>query len=533
MPNGGRRGQRDNRLVAGDDGDSVIAMVRLLSTAAALSLAVLATPAAAEWREASTDHFLIYADSGEAWLRGFAERLERGSAAIRVLRPQTDPEGERSNRVVVYAVAGMAVVQDLCGKCGSVAGFYVPRVGHSVIYTPRSSMGRGEMDLTSDIVLFHEYAHHIMFSNTVQAYPRWYSEGFAEVFSTIRITDDKSVEIGRPAKHRAYNLLNSGLKIERLLDPPAKMTAVDQDVFYGRAWMLSHMLMFDSARSGQIERYLQLLNTGKPSIVAAREAFGDLGALQKSLDSYVRKPIRFARMPAAMVRSGATSLRVLTPGEAAMMPVRLRSDRGVNTVSAALLVPDARRRAAPFAADPGAQVALAEAEYDAGNDLQAEAAADRALAANPRDPRAMLYKGRVLVRRAIAARADAATWRAARAWFVKANGIDPNAAEPLLLYYRSFAQAGAKPTANAAAALARAFALSPQDPGLRMTAVFQLLSDGKVAEARRALLPLAYDPHIPADRNFAARIVAMIDAGRATPEILGTTPAADENGGDR
>ena len=149
-------------------------MLRLLFRAAAvLPLVLSAAPVAAEWREASTDHFIIYADAGEAWTRGFAERLERTQGALRILHPQLDPEGERANRLVIYVVPSVEAVQTLCGKCGSVAGFYVPRVGHSVVYTPRSG-GADDLDINSDIVLFHEYSHHVMFSNTTVAFPRWY-----------------------------------------------------------------------------------------------------------------------------------------------------------------------------------------------------------------------------------------------------------------------------------------------------------------------------------------------------------------------
>lgn len=497
-------------------------MIRFLPRVAALALAVVATPAAAaEWREASTDHFLIYADASEKWTRGFAERLERMAAVLRTLQPHGDASNTRSNRIVIYVV-GLEGVQRLCGRCGSVAGFYVPRAGRSVAYTARTRT-EDEGDMTSDIVLFHEYAHHFMFSSADRVFPSWYSEGFAEFLSTMKIKADGSVEIGLPAAHRAYNLLTANMKIEKLFERPAVMNGEEADIFYGRSWMLTHMLTFDKARSGQIDRYLTLLYQGKPNLTAAREAFGDLAILQKQLNFYVTKPMRYVRMSAARAQPGTISLRTLTPGESAMMSVRLRSDRGVDNKQALALIPEARRQAARFATDPGAQVVLAEAEYDAGNDAEAEMAVDRALAADPKNMKALIYKGNVLVRRAVDAKStDPAAWRAARSWFVKANAIDNDAAEPLLLFYQSFAAAGAKPTANAAAGLARALELSPQDPGLRVLTARQFLMDGKLKDARRVLLPLAFNPHIPADRNGAAKIVAMIDAGKPSADILRT-----------
>ena len=49
----------------------------------AAGLALLAAqPALAEWHEASSDHFVIYADDKDTDLRKFAENLERYHSAI-------------------------------------------------------------------------------------------------------------------------------------------------------------------------------------------------------------------------------------------------------------------------------------------------------------------------------------------------------------------------------------------------------------------------------------------------------------------
>jgi len=491
-----------------------------LALAAAIFASIVARPAAAEWREASTDHFLIYADSGESWIASFANRLERAASALDLLQPNRQPGTSKANRVVIYAVSGTNAVQKLCGRCGSVAGFYVPRVGHSVAFSARTT-GSNAWDMTSDTVLFHEYAHHFLLSGEGVALPRWYNEGFAEFYSTVRVNRDGSVDLGLPAKHRAFNILNAGMKIEQVLESSAGTDGLSQDIFYGRSWALTHMLTFDKARRGQLNAYLVGLNSGKPNLVAAREAFGDLAVLQRNMENYVRGRMAGVRVIPEKVTPGAVALRVLTPGEAAMMPVRMQSDRGVSRAEAAGIVADARRRAALFASDAGTQVALAEAEYDAGNDAEAEAAADRALAARSDDIEALMYKGRVHVRRARAARSsDPKTWSAARSWLIKANKADPDAAEPLMLFYQSFAAAGQKPTANASAALYRALELSGQDPGVRVAAARQYVIDGRLAEARRTLLPLAYNPHVPAAANRFTRVVAAIDEKRSTAEIL-------------
>ena len=49
----------------------------------ALAALAAATPAQAEWREATSKHFVIYSEDSEKSVREFATRLERFDAALR------------------------------------------------------------------------------------------------------------------------------------------------------------------------------------------------------------------------------------------------------------------------------------------------------------------------------------------------------------------------------------------------------------------------------------------------------------------
>ena len=107
-----------------------------------------------------------------------------------------------------------------------------------------------------------------------------------------------------------------------------------------------------------------------------------------------------------------------------MMPLRIRSRVGVNKEQALALVTEARTVAARFPADPAVQAALAEAEYDAGNDAAAIAAADKALAADKTQVNAWVQKGYALFRSAADADDRKAAYRAARAPFVALNKLE-------------------------------------------------------------------------------------------------------------
>ena len=62
--------------------------------------------------------------------------------------------------------------------------------------------------MTGETVLYHEYAHHFMIASlTSRAYPRWFTEGFAEFFAGVRFKEDGTVLLGAPAQHRAAELV--------------------------------------------------------------------------------------------------------------------------------------------------------------------------------------------------------------------------------------------------------------------------------------------------------------------------------------
>ena len=72
--------------------------MRLVTGFFSFVLAMSATPAAAAWMEASSDHFVIYSDSDEKQLREFATGLERFDKGMRVLRSvdRAEDRGRRS-----------------------------------------------------------------------------------------------------------------------------------------------------------------------------------------------------------------------------------------------------------------------------------------------------------------------------------------------------------------------------------------------------------------------------------------------------
>jgi tetratricopeptide (TPR) repeat protein len=484
---------------------------------AVLLAASATTHARAAWVEAKSEHFIIFADLDPAELKAYGERLERFDQAVRTVRRMADPPLTDAARLTIYALKSESAIGKLFGDAG-VAGFYTARVSGAAAFVPRrAGSTHTKLDLDAETIFFHEYAHHLQLQDSNLALPGWVREGFAEFFSTARIEKDGSVLIGSPPLHRAWGLnLSDGLPIEQVLgETYGNLTDLGQDQFYGRSWLLVHYLTFERSRRGQLEKYLGAIQNGATATDAAKAAFGDFRTLHQELSRYLRGSLNGVRVDAGTAASGQLNIRKLSPGEAALMDVKVRSKRGVTSKMAPLVAQDARKAAAPYPQDPFVQSTLAEAEYDAQQYSAAEAAADRALAVDPNNVHALIYKGRAQMAMA-AANPASADWKTIRSWFARANKLDTENAEPLALYYLSYVQAGLTPTKNATAGLLYAVTLVPQDESARLLAVHQLLAEGRLAEAKSFFTPLAFDPHASDQwRLTAANVLKAIAAGDA------------------
>lgn len=478
-------------------------------------------PAQAAWHEASSDHFLIYSDQKESDIQKFAERLERYHDTMRFLFNRPAEKPSPSNRVTIYAVDSARDVRELSGMDNKyVQGFYVPRAGGSLAIVQRVRTG-GYVMSQSELILLHEYAHHFLMGSSARAYPRWLSEGFAEFYGTAKFGSDGSVGVGLSSKNRAYELaLARNVPIELLLDTQAYEAnkSKQYDSFYGRSWALYHMLHFSRERKGQMDVYVARLGEGKSEIEAAKAAFGDLSELGKDLDSYLRqRKITTYKIPAHYLKTGEIRIRKLNAAEAEIMPVRIRSKLGVDEEQAAALLGEARAVGTKYPHVPFVQSALAEAEYDAGNDKEAIAAADRAIAADANQINAYIQKGYALARRAQDAEDQDAAWKAVRAEFVKVNRIENDHPIPLMQFYRSYQGQGITPPEIAVHGLQRALELAPYDSQLRWMNATQYMMDEKYEWAAVTLGPLANNPHPSSLTERAQALMEEAQAKAAQP----------------
>lgn len=489
-------------------------MLRRILTFAALAF-FGAVPAFAAWHEVKSRHFIIYANEREDVLREFATRLEIFDQGVRNVQALSDPALTDSGRIRIYVFSDFANIDSFLG-IANARGIYLPRVTGTVAFVPKIDRAKGEIfQINSQTIFFHEYAHHLQLQSTAAAIPKWLIEGTAEFFSTAKIEKDGSVRFGTPANHRAYDIFTGrDLPLREMLgDTKEKLTSQQVDELYGRGWLLKHYLTFEPSRRGQIDRYLSLIQQGQPQLAAAEAAFGDLTRLEKELKDYQRRRrLTTLVVPPPPAGAGTIAIRPMDAGEAAIMSVRARTDRGVNSKSAVGVVNDARAVAARYPGNPVVMTALAEAEIDARDYDAAGTAADRAIALNPSSIDALIFKARALTGSATVAKATP-DWKQIRALLLRANRLDPDDPEPQMRYYLTFGLARERPSASAIKGLLYAAALVPQARNLRFLATQQLINDKEWDAAARMFSPIAYNPHQDAESAGNAKsLMAAINS---------------------
>ncbi|WP_428028159.1 hypothetical protein [Altererythrobacter sp.] len=497
---------------------------RLLTT---LGVAVLtsgllaATPAAAKWRRAETEHFIAFADLSKDELESRVERLERFDALMRKLL-----NVEETVKVQVFILPSLSDVQELANN-RNVGGFYNASAQLAYGFVP-AKFSFNQEGYTPEAVSMHEYTHHMLLGGIDRYVPMWATEGLATLFMTARLDDDGGITVGAPNPAFSTAMYSgSRWSIEKLLKSDKDEIGKSERIeLYTRGWALAHYLWLSGKRPGQYAKFIKLLNESGDALSAGREAFGDLDKLNSEVNAYLRRgSFPVSKLTGKQLdASTEISVRELTEGEEAILEYRMRSLLGVDKERSVKLADEARPIGMRFPDDPFVQRTMTEIEYDAAHlndDLgfeAAETAADRALASDPENLMAMTYKGRIFAQRAIE-QDSPELMTEARNWFLRANKVDPNHPLPFELYYDTFVAQGSTPPSDAVNGLFRSTVLMPQDSSLRMKAAIELIRLGDISRARSVLAPAAFYPHV-SDDNPMRKIIAKIDEDVSPTELI-------------
>ena len=238
------------------------------------------------WYEYKSHNFTIYSDVNKKEVENVIQDMERFRvAALRFTGIKDFKENEKLR--LFYFDDSDSFYRFLDNR--NVAGFF-HRTWNGPVIMARSS--GHNMDVSG--LMFHEYTHHLMRQRSMLRYPRWYSEGFAELLSSAEILEDY-VRIGNVPMRIRHSWSVKGfrpLKLEQLLVPEDRTHKYHLNNFYATAWLLTHYLQMGkySGNPDYIEKtgiYLKAVSQGEDPIEAFPRYFGpSVDEMQKEMNRY-------------------------------------------------------------------------------------------------------------------------------------------------------------------------------------------------------------------------------------------------------
>jgi hypothetical protein len=376
--------------------------------------------------------------------------------------------------------------------------------------------------------LYSGFAQHYLMTYFPAAYPRWYLDGFGQMFTTLAADQDGTIEYGRLPEgfgkvieeygsYRIADLISGRYLTE-------KKSQTDWTPYH--AWSLVHLLFFSEEWKKPLHDYLAAVARGEDPAEAGK-ALGDLAGLQRQWAAYRGRKVPFERLTYPAGRFGDPLVRQLTRDQADYMKRRLVLGARI-AIAAPSPGKEAERAQALDDRNRWLEALGRDAQDAQGRlDLQllwAEAAcrsqaygdclkaADRSLVLAPNNASGLAWKGMALAGQAAAlpAAQQKAQLATARSAIARANKADTEATLPLLAYYRSFREVGAAPPDLAILGLTKAVNSVPAASESRLLLGEALARRGNGAEARQILLPLARGPYDTPERPEAERILARI-----------------------
>ncbi|MGN6208067.1 hypothetical protein [Asticcacaulis sp.] len=499
------------------------------------ALTCLLTPLtvrAADWVQAKSAHFTVYSQMGPSTTEAYLRNLEQYRFILNSFYGSQDMESLPPLRVYLLTSrpALTTIRPDL--PSGAAGVFIFDTEGTSamavfpdrLVSTARDALHQPES--TSQIILFHEYAHDFMYKHDLERYPPWFVEGFAEYYGTARLHDDQ-VAVGLFWSDRARTLNGfSSIRYDKLLRSATSWqgNSADTEAYYAQSWLLTHWIFAAPERMTQFRAYLKAYRQGEDPASAFEASFGlSMKQLTFELNDY------FHKMPAKVYAIKDMPEPVIkTTYLPASLNKLLLLDAGISSGLPSEQVPktlaNIRREAAKFPDDDAAQLILARAEVIGGDPQKAIAWLTPYTAAHPADAEAAFRLGEAYYRLAISDATNEAdlsgVLKKARKALGAAYKADPLNASAL--YYLSLAgydQLG-YPDDNALNAAIQAYNLEPAVSAFAFQAVYLLIQKDRVSDAADVLQVIAENPHGGEGARHATALLKAIKDGTPHTDLV-------------
>lgn len=474
-------------------------------------LAAAAASPQAGWLRIDSPNFVVIGEVGARELNDVAAQFEGFRETLRRVLGEGVTSTAVPTVVIVFPsdrafTPFMPVVQ---GRTLEVGGRFLG--AQDINYIAIVSDGRpGRLR-----ALFHEYAHLLM-SNMSRNVPTWLNEGLAEYYSTFELAQEgREAALGGPIESHVALLKEaltnaSLLTLEEVLKvdhhSPLYNEYDRRSIFYAQVWALTHLMVLgEPNRLQHLGDYFNRVSKGEPSTRAWQEAFGSVD-IARELERYIRRASfkRFHLKFDDKVPALEATARSLPPAEAhahlsdfLLREGRLDDASEQLALAATLDVDNSRVRIG------AAMLDVARREYGTCDKRLRGLATPRdwleaylagIAAADLAHKRGEIVQGLETARRFFAAaRADRPAYP---------NAVARTAAMEL--------RTVAGPSAEMAAAMARASRLAPGRPQYMYLHAQILVRRTEFAAARSVLGPLMDGPHPSQIRDDAKTLMGEI-----------------------
>jgi Flp pilus assembly protein TadD len=267
-------------------------------------LLICSANAAQQWVEVRSSHFVVLTDTSEKQGREVATRFEQMRGVFGSLFHKT--RVNLSTPLQIIALKNQSEIRRFAplwkGKPVELSGFFQGADDRNFILLDMSSTD-------PFAVVFHEYAH-LLLNGNFPVMPLWFDEGFAEYFSSLKVSA-KDVQYGEVPERARFTLQNSRWM------PMADLLAAKHDsavynereksgIFYAQSWLVVHYLM-SNEKVPEAAKYLQMTQIEKKPIAESVQAsFGmDLPAFEKTIVNYFHGQGRMYTAPVPEMNLGA------------------------------------------------------------------------------------------------------------------------------------------------------------------------------------------------------------------------------------
>lgn len=481
---------------------------------AALWLTAAEAAAQGRWLRAESTHFIVYSRGSEGDLRRSVEELERFDATLRQLT--SNARGVTANKLEVYLLRNRNDLGEVRpGFSQAVLGYYSATPEHIGAFLIDRTDG-----LDARTILFHEYAHHFMLQYFADAYPAWFTEGFAEYVSTAEI-DATATRLGGYEEGRTQPLYDmQWAALADILDPGREgARRVPSYMFYSQSWIFVHYILSDADRRRALSRYFATIQTGADRTAAFEEAFGTTAdGFRRDVLTYMRRGISLSTYPPAQADLSMQITRMPQSADDLLLLMARARHVTDETENREELADRIASIASRHPGDPYAQIARARAELVRGQPAAARPIIEPLVAADASNAEAHYMLGMSYLRESEAeglsdeARMD--LLRRARPHFARAFRLNDRHVPTLYHYVRTFPQPMEDSTLEV---MLRAQELAPQVEEISFATAVALMHAGAHEQAVPILRAVAYNRHSGSLRRHALITLDAALAGQPPP----------------